>query len=169
MSGMIFPKSKFPALSSFSNPNPSTVASNHCPHLPRPVAPVPTSAPPYRDYPTFDRESREIHGCSDVGWEMEAWSAYDVLISVVLTRVLNHCHQLRRPSLSFYPINLWSGSTPWICLCINTATSYILNPFNRYILCFVFTTPVLLHPLILNPPDTTFSIVQISLVFVFFS
>ncbi|KAL4581810.1 hypothetical protein LXL04_006338 [Taraxacum kok-saghyz] len=65
--GMIFHKSKFPALSSFSNPNPSTVASNHCPHLPRPVAPVPTSAPPYRDYPTFDRESREIHGCSDVG------------------------------------------------------------------------------------------------------
>ncbi|KAL4563377.1 hypothetical protein LXL04_027418 [Taraxacum kok-saghyz] len=51
--------------SSFSNPNPSTVASNHCPRLPRPVAPVPTSAP--RDYPTFDKESREIHGCSDVG------------------------------------------------------------------------------------------------------
>ncbi|KAL4573281.1 hypothetical protein LXL04_020081 [Taraxacum kok-saghyz] len=47
MSGMIFRKSQFPALSSFSNPNPSTVASNHCPHLPRPVAPVPTSAPPF--------------------------------------------------------------------------------------------------------------------------
>ncbi|KAL4568462.1 hypothetical protein LXL04_024075 [Taraxacum kok-saghyz] len=47
VSGMIFRKSKFPALSSFSNPNPSTVASNHCPHLPRPVAPVPTSAPPF--------------------------------------------------------------------------------------------------------------------------
>ncbi|KAL4575409.1 hypothetical protein LXL04_022252 [Taraxacum kok-saghyz] len=47
VSGMIFRKSKFPALSSFSNPNPSTVASNHCPHLPRPVAPVPTSVPPF--------------------------------------------------------------------------------------------------------------------------
>ena len=33
---------------------------------------------------------------------MEAWSAYDVLISVVLMRVLNHRHQLRRPSLSFF-------------------------------------------------------------------